>query len=369
MIAAIGVLVLILDTKTALSGAAEGIRLCLQTVIPSLFPFLFLSVMLTSGLSGHSIAFLRPLCRHLRIPDGAESLLVVGLVGGYPVGAQCVAEAARSGIISRENADRMLAFCSNAGPAFLFGIGSSMFAEKWMCWALWGIHIVSALLVGIFIPGGSCENATVFPSSGCSATQALQRSVRVMATICGWVVIFRIILVFCQRWFLWLLPVWAQCLLAGILELTNGCCALAQIEQVQLRFALCALMISFGGLCVTMQTYSVTQELNPSLYLPGKLLQSLLSGLLAAAVISREIVWIIPTLLITVLMLLCIFRKKSQKGIAFFPSPLYNRRNSIGGNCHAVSQEDPAPMRLLHPRHRLERGTDPLSQERRKGSF
>lgn len=351
-IATFGFLVLILDTKTALSGAAEGIRLCLQTVIPSLFPFLFLSVMLTSGLDGHSIAFLKPLCRHLRIPDGAESLLIVGLVGGYPVGAQCVAEAARSGIISRENAERMLSFCSNAGPAFLFGIGSSLFAEKWMCWALWGIHIVSALLVGFIIPGGSRENAAAFPSTMCSATQALQRSLRVMATICGWVVIFRVILVFCQRWFLWLLPVWAQCLLAGILELTNGCCALAQIDQVPLRFVLCALMISFGGLCVTMQTYSVTQGVDARLYLPGKLLQSLLSGLLATVVISREMIWMIATILVIVL-LFCIFRKKSQKGIAFFPSPLYNRRNTIGGNCHAVSQEDPAPMRLLHPRHRL----------------
>ena len=36
---AAGMLVLILDAKTALAGAKEGIQLCLYTVIPSLFPF------------------------------------------------------------------------------------------------------------------------------------------------------------------------------------------------------------------------------------------------------------------------------------------------------------------------------------------
>ena len=41
--AAAGILVLILDSRTALAGAAQGLSLCLKTVIPSLFPFIFLS--------------------------------------------------------------------------------------------------------------------------------------------------------------------------------------------------------------------------------------------------------------------------------------------------------------------------------------
>lgn len=327
LFAGIGFLVLILDTKTALSGAAEGIRLCLQTVIPSLFPFLFLSVMLTSAFSGLEIPFLRPLCRLLRIPNGGESLLVVGLLGGYPVGAQCVAEAVRSRHISRENGKRMLAFCSNAGPAFLFGIGANLFEQKWMCWALWGIHIASALLVGLLMPGGTNTPVKQFDTSACSLTEALQRSLRVIATICGWVLIFRVLLAFCTRWFLWLLPVWAQCLICGILELANGCCGLSQLGDVSQRFILCSLFLGFGGLCVTMQTYSVTAGVDASLYLPGKLLQALLSTLMAAAVISREIALVSISLGAVICMTYCLFRKKLQKGIAFSREALYNSGN------------------------------------------
>ena len=39
-------LMLILDGRTALTGAAEGIDLCIRTVIPALFPFFVLSPLL-----------------------------------------------------------------------------------------------------------------------------------------------------------------------------------------------------------------------------------------------------------------------------------------------------------------------------------
>ena len=39
MFLALGLLILILDGKTAYNGAVDGIELCLKTVIPALFPF------------------------------------------------------------------------------------------------------------------------------------------------------------------------------------------------------------------------------------------------------------------------------------------------------------------------------------------
>ena len=47
--AALGMLVLILDSKTALAGAREGIDLCIRTVIPSLFPFFLFFVYIIIG--------------------------------------------------------------------------------------------------------------------------------------------------------------------------------------------------------------------------------------------------------------------------------------------------------------------------------
>ena len=43
------ILALILDAETAVSAASAGLQLCLQTVVPSLFPFLVAARLFTSS--------------------------------------------------------------------------------------------------------------------------------------------------------------------------------------------------------------------------------------------------------------------------------------------------------------------------------
>lgn len=283
--AAVGMLVLILDSKTALAGAAQGLELCLRTVIPSLFPFILLSNLLTGALSGMSFSLLRPAAKLFGIPKGAESLLLPAFLGGYPVGAQCIGAAHVSGQLSKEDAERLLTFCSNAGPSFLFGITGAMLPSFWMPWALWGIQILSALLVSVLF---SCRAAASTAKLKPKENQSVMSSaVSVMGSVCGWVIIFRVLIAFLDRWILWLLPVEGKVAVMGILELSNGCCALGEIESIPLRFVLCSGLLSFGGLCVTMQTISVTQGLSIRNYLIGKGLQSLFSLLLSLSVLGN----------------------------------------------------------------------------------
>ena len=285
MAASLGMLVLILDGKTALEGARQGIELCLRTVVPSLFPFFLLSILLTSSFMDSSLPLLRPLGRLCGVPKGAESLLVAGFLGGYPVGAQSIAAAYRAGQLHKKEAERLLAFCNNAGPAFLFGMVATMFPRRWMAWALWGIHMAGAVLAAVLIPGQRGNQVTMSPARPTSLSAALHSALRVMATVCGWVVLFRVILAFLSRWFLWLLPAPAQVAVTGPLELSNGCCELMAVTDVRLRFCICAGMLAFGGLCVTMQTLSVTSGLSLKQYFLGKAMQTAFSLALTAAIV------------------------------------------------------------------------------------
>ena len=105
-----------------------------------------------------------------------------------------------------------------------------------------------------------------------------------MATVCGWVVLFRVLLAFLKRWFFWILPAAVQVAVTGILELSNGCCELLAVTDVSDRFCICSGILAFGGLCVTMQTVSVTAGLSLKPYFWGKLLQTLFSLALAALI-------------------------------------------------------------------------------------
>lgn len=286
--------------------------MCIQTVIPSLFPFFLLSILLTTSLMGRRVQILCPVCHLCRIPKGAESILIAGFLGGYPVGAQCVSQAFEAGQLSSDDAKRLLGFCNNCGPAFLFGMAAALFRQWWAPWLLWLIHIMSALVVGALIPGSAKDFAAPSPKS-ISPVEALDRAVRIMAGVCGWVIMFRILIAFSQRWFLWYLPKEYQVIFSGLLELSNGCIALYEIKDVPLRFVLCSGFLSFGGLCVTMQTLSVTSaRLDKSLYFPGKVLQCCVSLLLATILQGRFTPsWLIAPVLIGIPT--AVFLRKRQK--------------------------------------------------------
>lgn len=274
-------LVFILDTPTALSGAAEGINLCLATIIPSLFPFFVLSSLLTASLSSFRFRLLRPLGILCRLPEGSESLFVLGLLGGYPTGARNIAQKYEDGELSHKDAKRLMGFCSNAGPAFVFGVASSAFPEPKYAWILWGIHITAAVLTGILLSGRSQGRGNLSKGKPLTLPQALQTGLRNIAAVCGWIILFRILIGFLTNWFMGNLPVSAQSALCGLLELSIGCCTLNRIENLGLKFVICAAVLGFGGLCVLMQTVSVSGKLGLGAYIPGKLLHGALSFQLA----------------------------------------------------------------------------------------
>lgn len=284
-LAALGFLILILDSRQALEGARSGMELCMKTVIPSLFPFFVLSGMLTNAL-GHAAS--RPtaaLCRLLGIPATAASVLIPSFLGGYPVGAKCVGTLYETGQIDRHQGERMLAFCSNAGPSFLFGMVSGFFPEGTWIWLLWLVLISGAVLTAAAIPASPYREQATEQKPQREKQTVLSSAAKAMGMVCCWVVLFRMVLAFLEAWVLWALPGWAQVLVSGILELTNGCCGLMLIEDLRLRFLLCACMLSFGGICVLLQTASVIHGLSLGSYLRGKLIQTAFTFLLSCAVV------------------------------------------------------------------------------------
>lgn len=273
----LAMVMLILDSKTATQGAKDGILLCTQSVIPALLPFFVISAMVNSAFMGRRFAILSPIGKLCGIPEGCESILLLGLIGGYPVGAKGIYDAHRAGCVDTKTAKRMLGFCNNAGPSFIFGILTPMFSSLAIVWTIWLVQLLSALIVGTILPGKNFNTAQLKKAEWIPLSKALELSIKTMGNVCGWVILFRTMIAICQKWFLFLAPVEAQIAFSGILELTNGCCDLRCVNNEALRFQICCCLLSFGGLCVYMQTKSVTNDLGLGMYLPGKVLQTTVS--------------------------------------------------------------------------------------------
>lgn len=305
--AAIAMAILILDSRTAFRGAEQGINLCIRTVIPALFPFIFLSAILTNSAAG-TYRILRFPAKLLGIPENVSSILIPAFLGGYPVGAQSVYQAHRNGVVSRQAAERLLAFCSNAGPSFLFGILTLKFQKLQTVFAIWLIQLIAAWMASRIIRPDWQENGN------CAETKKEKRNpmeitVLAMGKICGWVILFRILIFFLERWFLWIVPLNARILLIGLMELSNGCCMLDLVEDASVRFVIANVLLAFGGFCVVLQTSSVCGTLSIRYYLLGKLIQAFSATVLALMFVWK-CCWLLP---VWVAILLFAFGKREKK--------------------------------------------------------
>ena len=274
-------LVLIIDTKSIILGAQSGIDLCTKTLIPSLFPFFVISGYLCQALSTFRFPFLKHILKLCAMPSGTEPLLVIGMLGGYPVGAKAVTEAYWNGQLDKGTARRLLGFCSNAGPAFVFGVIGNMFESSWVSWIVMLILIISSIITGAILPRSPVKENSCIKSNDSSFIKIFEGSIRSIAYVCGWVILFRVFMTFLNRWFMWILPDTIRIMLTGIFELSNGCLELRKIGNEGLRMIISSGLLSFGGLCIFLQTASVTGDLGLGDYFPGKILQSMISIVLS----------------------------------------------------------------------------------------
>ena len=283
-----GVVVLFLaEAGFVRAAAAEALSLCARSVIPALFPFLVVSSLLLSlGLGELLSPMLAGLMEPLFRVDGVgSSALLLGLVGGYPIGAKTAADLYRGGRLSRPEAERLLAFCNNSNPVFLIsvlgvGVFGSVRAGVW----LWLIHLLSALLTGLLFRnhGGPARRqaggTAAFQAVSLSAAfvAAVRESLSGMLSVCAFVTFFYVLARPLASLGGWLGPV-----LVGLTELFS---LTPLLRPDRFGFILASAMAGWGGLSVLCQTAAVLEGSGLRLQscAAGKAVQGLLAGLLAA---------------------------------------------------------------------------------------
>ena len=273
-------------------GVREGLALAGREALPALFPFFVASGLLVrSGLAerlGRAAA--RPLARLYGLPPEAAPAVILGLTGGYPVGAATVAELLQQGALSREAAARVNAFCNCASPGFGSGlVGLGVFGSARTGAVLYGIHALSALLTGLVVARGPMAQsaggrAAAAPREGfafafCGATQ---QAARTALTVTAFLTVFSVLLRL-LRPALRALPYGDM--LAGLIELTNGLDELTLLPlTICAQLTLASFLLGFGGLAVQFQARALTAPfaLPSGAFTLGKLLHGTIAAVCTA---------------------------------------------------------------------------------------
>lgn len=275
-------------SAVAAEAVRRGLTLCARSVIPALFPYFVVSGLFISlGFADEVGRRLEPLTRRLFGVGGAgASAFFLGLLGGYPVGGRTVGQLYRAGRLSKDEAERLLAFCNNAGPSFILGVvGVGCFGSLRTGVYLYLVHAFSAVLVGILfrkkapVSGQKVRYSAAFEPIA-AFVRAVGEAAEGMVRLCGFVVFFLVILALITD-----LTGLNHPVLLGFVELTSGVTAL---DGSRGNLAWAAALLGWGGLSVHGQTAAVLSDTDLGLgrYFLGKILQAIFS---AGAVTFGEI--------------------------------------------------------------------------------
>lgn len=293
-----------------LLAAQNGLALWATKVLPSLFPFFIATELLCKTNFAYILGkflnkFMKPI---FNVPGECAIALILGTVSGYPVGAKVVCSLKKEKIISKIEAERLIAYTNNSGPLFILAtIGISLFGNKKIGIILLISHILAALLVGYFfrfwkqnkydinfkeIKFNSKTSPIKISDLGEILGMAIKNSISTILSIGGFIVLFSVILAtFKNSGCITLIANifskfgipqdFSISILTGLLELTNGVNLSSALYTSYPLFSILitSFLLGFGGISILLQVYSIIAKENISIkpYILGKLLQGFFS--------------------------------------------------------------------------------------------
>ena len=281
--------------KEALAAAREGLGLWLDTLLPTLLPFLILTGILlrTDGIT----RIVQPIAPFFKVLTGLSGegayAFVLGLLCGYPMGAKLTADLYHAGKISRQESEYLLTFCNNPSPAFLvtyvgqiclegkvpvgFLVGI-LFLSDMTCMCFFRFFVFRKKSTPVLADLESTENRAA--AQGGILDSVIMNSFETMAKLGGYILMFSIISA-CVSHF-WFLPPGGKYIFFGMIEVTTGVHRLLFSGfPFRLRVLLALCMSAFGGLCIVAQTKSVLgKDLSLRSYASAKCLNTAITAVL-----------------------------------------------------------------------------------------
>jgi len=322
------IICLVKYSNTAIASALKAVNLWLDVVLPSIFPFLVASEILNQTGFIKSIGyFFEPVMRPIfNLPGSASYPFVLGLVSGYPIGAKATAGIRRDKLISKSEAERLLAFCNNASPLFITGaVSTAMLKAPFLGPLLLICHIASSVTIGILFGfaarknmmnrkiktgsysdnynnkyNGNGNKKVKYNNNGKKAysvktyaissllRNAVVNSMATMLSIGGFIILFSIIsgILAESGIFNFIKDGNAKhvltAIVSGFLEITTGLSKVCELQDVSSLFKLVLISIftGWGGMSVHSQVLNAINDTDLSIkvYLLGKIMQSILAG-------------------------------------------------------------------------------------------
>lgn len=259
-----------------------GINYCINILVPSLFPFMFMAVFtVQSKIFSNPGKIISKITNFIfYLPSCTAPVILLSLIGGYPVGARGAKTLFDQKKINSEQLNRMMCFCVGSGPGFTISlVGTLILHSKLMGLVLLVSQIFGAFAIGIFC--GVRARKKNFPvyteniendSSNINTAQTIIDSTSAVCAsiieMCTLIIIFTFFISIIEnayshmplfRYNSYFKNYEQEILTTAIsfLEITTGCIKSANLKY---SFLIIAATLGHGGVCTHMQISAILKN-------------------------------------------------------------------------------------------------------------
>ncbi len=268
-------------SKAVLDSVLFSLNIWQKNIFPSLFPFFLLSSVLTEY---GFIELVGELCKPLmqllfKCKGECAFVLIMSLISGFPSNAKYTRELFEQGILSEQEASKILMFTHFSNPLFILGTVSILFLNnKEVGILILLCHYVSNLIIGLLVrsyapskieqESFSIKKAILkmhqkridnTKSFGQIITNSLKNTIDTLLLILGVVTMFLIITTIIDQNIQ--LSSYHQSILNGCFEMTQGLKYISLLHiPLKYKATLSVMILSFGGFSVHMQMIGILSD-------------------------------------------------------------------------------------------------------------
>lgn len=300
-------------SQLSLRYAGMGLELWFQKMIPSLLPFMILSgIMIRMNLTEKAAMILYPLVKPIyKIRKNVCYAMLIGFLCGFPMGARVVGDLYTRQMVTKREANYLLAFCNNIGPVYFCSFALPLLNRQMVLPYLFGMYgipllygfvlrytlyrdlqnpqekrnlhpeLVSCDITHSFPPEKNSEKESNTPPPAAQTISTAQRllaetdhsiqaAMQAILSLGGYMILYNLLNLLPHILLGHPLP-----LLSPLLEITGGLKLLGASLPLYSLLAL-----SFGGLSCIAQTYNCIRDTDLSIenYVLHKLVLTALNG-------------------------------------------------------------------------------------------
>lgn len=280
--------VFLVFSSSASNSAKNGIYLCINTVIPTLFPILVINGLLISSGAAYRITRIlaRPIKKIYGIDENGVYPTLIGLICGAPSGCIALSSMLEGNYINREEASMLAVNSSPMSFSFLYAtVGIRMLGSIQLGVLLFFINVISAVIAGRILQAitvkkmKDCHHAPSLLHQNYhmsfSMSQAISDAASKLISICGAIVFFSSlsgIVISMSK-----IPFFVRAITAMFLEVTSGAQIICDSMPTNAAFLYLCAGCGWSGASIICQCLSsIHKKASLGLFLIGKCLCSLI---------------------------------------------------------------------------------------------